>query len=315
VSGSDSGHIPVLLNDVLQSIAPKRGDCFVDATAGRGGHASAIAAAINPGRILLLDRDKENLAYAESCVRAAAPDSQVDAIHSDFRNIAEIAKKQGICANILLADLGISSNQLDQAERGFGFQKDGPLDMRLDRSSPYSAADIVRDLSESDIADMIFNLGEDPFARLIARKIAQSRAQAPIITTAHLARLVREAYGSRARDSRLHPATRTFMAFRIAVNDELKALEDLLKSIASAIRSTSVGWLSSEARVAVISFHSLEDRQVKRTFVSLADEGLVQRVNRKPLIAGDPEIADNSRARSAKLRTVSRIAQQSQFSQ
>ena len=315
MSESGSGHIPVLLDEVLQSIAPVRGDCVIDATAGRGGHASAIAAAINPGRILLVDRDQDNLAYAAARVRAAAPDSQVEAVHGDFRNVAEIAVKHGIRANILLADLGISSNQLDQPERGFGFQKDGPLDMRLDRASPYSAADIIRDLSESDIADLIFNLGEDPFARLIARKVAQSRSQAPIVTTAHLARLVREAYGSRARDSRLHPATRTFMAFRIAVNDELKALEDLLKSIASAIRSTSVGWLSSEARVAVISFHSLEDRQVKRTFVSLADEGLVQRVNRKPLIAGDSEIADNSRARSAKLRTVSRIAQQSQFSQ
>jgi len=304
VSDIVCGHIPVLLSQVLHSTSPQRGDFLIDATAGRGGHASAIAAAINPGRVLLLDRDADNLAYALARVRDAAPDSQVDGVHSDFRHVADIAKKQGIRANILLADLGISSNQLDQPQRGFGFQQDGPLDMRLDRASPYSAADLIANLSESDIADIIFTLGEDPFARLIARKVAQSRAQAPIITTAHLARLVREAYGSRARDSRLHPATRTFMAFRIAVNDELKALEDLLKSVASAIRSTSDGWLSSDARVAVISFHSLEDRQVKRSFASLADEGFVQRLNRKPVIADDSEIAANPRARSAKLRTI-----------
>lgn len=304
MTGSDSGHTPVLLREVLESLSPKVGDCFIDATAGRGGHASAIAAMIDPGRILLLDRDADNLAYAQARVRAAAPNSVVEAVHADFRTVAETAKKMGVCANLVLADLGISSNQLDEPSRGFGFQGDGPLDMRLDRSNPYSAADLIRDLSESDIADMIFNLGEDPFARLIARKVAQSREQAPIVTTAHLARLVREAYGSRARDSRLHPATRTFMALRIAVNDELRALESLLKSVASAIRSSDGGWLSRDARVAVISFHSLEDRQVKRTFVDLADTGRVHRVNRKPLIADDAEIAGNSRARSAKLRTI-----------
>ncbi|MSQ90296.1 MAG: 16S rRNA (cytosine(1402)-N(4))-methyltransferase RsmH [Phycisphaerales bacterium] len=288
----------------MRSLAPMRGGCLIDATAGRGGHAAAIAAAINPGRVLLLDRDSDNLAFAAARVRESAPDSQVEAVHGDFRNLAEIATKQGICADMVLADLGISSNQLDQPDRGFGFQKDGALDMRLDRSAPYSAADLIAQLSESDIADLIFQLGEDPFARIIARKVAQSRMQAPILTTAHLARLVREAYGSRARDSRLHPATRTFMAFRIAVNDELRGLEALLKSVACAIRSTDGGWLSTDARVAVISFHSLEDRQVKQTFVSLADEGLVQRVNRKPVVAGDSEIARNPRARSAKLRTI-----------
>ena len=304
MSADDVGHIPVLLDEVVQSLAPVRGECCIDATAGRGGHASAIAARINPGRMLLIDRDRDNLAYASARVRDAAPQTRVDAVHGDFRNVAEIARNQGMCADLLLADLGLSSNQLDRADRGFGFQQDGPLDMRLDQSAPNTAADLIATLSESDIADVIFQLGEDPFARLIARKVAQSRSQAPILTTAHLARLVREAYGSRARASRLHPATRTFMALRIAVNDELRGLEALLKSVASAARSMDGGWLSPAARVAVISFHSLEDRQVKRTFVSLADEGLARRVNRKPLIAGDREISRNSRARSAKLRTI-----------
>lgn len=307
MSSADSGHIPVLLDEVLASLAPQRGDVFIDATAGRGGHASAIAAAINPGRILLLDRDAGNLQFALARVREAAPQSQVEGVHSDFRSVADTARKLSVSADIVLADLGISSTQLDDAHRGFGFQQDGPLDMRLDQSSAYSAADLIRDLRESDIADLIYNFGEDPFARLIARKVAQTRTHEPILTTAHLARLVREAYGSRARASRLHPATRTFMALRIAVNDELRALEDFLKSVAQAVRSTGDGWLSRSARVAVISFHSLEDRQVKRTFATLADEGLVERVNRKPLVAGDSEVASNTRSRSAKLRTVGRI--------
>ncbi len=299
------------MSEVLESLAPQRGETFIDATAGRGGHASAIAAAINPGRVLLLDRDAGNLQYALDRVREAAPDSQIDGVHGDFRSLAEISRKQSICADLVLADLGISSTQLDDAHRGFGFQQDGPLDMRLDQSCAYSAADLIRDLRESDIADLIYNFGEDPFARLIARKVAQTRTHEPILTTAHLARLVREAYGSRARASRLHPATRTFMALRIAVNDELRALEDFLKSVAHAVRSTGDGWLSRKARVAVISFHSLEDRQVKRTFATLDDEGLVTRVNRKPLIAGDCEVASNTRSRSAKLRTVQRIARKS----
>ncbi|MSR69569.1 MAG: 16S rRNA (cytosine(1402)-N(4))-methyltransferase RsmH [Phycisphaerales bacterium] len=311
MSASDSGHLPVLLEEVLESLAPRRGDVFIDATAGRGGHASAIAAAINPGRILLLDRDADNLRFALARVREIAPESQVDGVHCDFRTVAEIARKQGVSADIVLADLGISSNQLDDAHRGFAFQQDGPLDMRLDQSSAYSAADLIRDLRESDIADLIYNFGEDPFARLIARKVAQTRTHEPILTTAHLARLVREAYGSRARASRLHPATRTFMALRIAVNDELRALEDFLRSIAQAVRSTGDGWISSRARVAVISFHSLEDRQVKRTFAALADEGVVERVNRKPVVAGDSEVARNPRSRSAKLRTVVRLARKS----
>lgn len=304
---SESGHEPVLLAEVLASLSPQRGQSFIDATAGRGGHASAIAAALNPGRVLLLDRDAANLQFALARVRAAAPESRVDAIHGDFRSISEIAQKQGISADLVLADLGVSSNQLDQAQRGFGFRHDGPLDMRLDQSAVYTAADLIRELCESDIADLIYNFGEDPFARLIARKVAQTRTHEPILTTAHLARLVREAYGSRARASRLHPATRTFMALRIAVNDELRALEEFLKSVAAAFRTTGEGWLSRSARVAVISFHSLEDRQVKRSFATLVDEGLVARVARKPQVASDSEVARNSRSRSAKLRSVSRI--------
>lgn len=301
---SEAGHVPVLMEEVIASLAPARGESVIDATAGRGGHASELASRIEPGRIMLLDRDPDNLAYAAERVRQAAPATEVLAVQGDFRFAEETARKHGFLANMLLADLGVSSNQLDVGARGFGFQFDGPLDMRLDPSAPVTAADMIRDLSETELADVIFHLGEDPYARRIARKVAQSREQAPILTTAHLARLVREAYGSRARDSRLHPATRTFMALRIAVNDELGALEGLLRSVASAARTRGGGWLSKDARVAVISFHSLEDRLVKRTCATLADEGFVQRVNRKPIVAGDAEVASNARARSAKLRTI-----------
>jgi 16S rRNA (cytosine1402-N4)-methyltransferase len=225
--------------------------------------------------------------------------------HANFCDIGLIAARNGIVADALLADLGVASTHLDEPLRGFGFQHDGPLDMRLDPSSSRTAADLIRDASEAELADIIFHLGEEPFARRIARKVAQVRESEPIKTTAQLARLVREAYGSRARASRLHPATRTFMALRIAVNDELGALEALLLAIASAARARGSGWLALGARVAIISFHSLEDRQVKRMFAALSDEGVVKRLSRKPLIADDPEVARNPRARSAKLRTIS----------
>jgi len=298
------GHEPVLLTSVMKLTAPQRGDCVMDMTAGRGGHASAFAAAVDPGVVLLFDRDADNLQHAVERTRTVAPNSRIEGVHADFRSAATVIAQLGLRADVLLADLGVSSNQLDTPERGFSFHDDGPLDMRLDRSRSVTAADLVRDLSESDIASLIATLGEDPFSRAIARKIAQSRATEPITTTAHLARLVREAYGSRARFSRLHPATRTFMALRIAVNDELRALEELLGSITSAAQARGTGWLSGEARVAIISFHSLEDRQVKRSFAALVDAALAHRLTRRPEVASDTEVEANPRARSAKLRAI-----------
>ena len=304
----NTGHTPVLREEVLAALEPQPGETFVDATAGRGGHACAVAQRMARGRVVLFDRDGGNLAFAQSRVQIAAPECEVIALHRDFRFAESECRARGIVADMFLADLGVSSNQLDVAERGFGLQQDGPLDMRLDPSTPQSATDLIRDLSETELADVIFHLGEDPYARRIARKVVQSRAGEPIITTAHLARLVCEAYGSRARASRLHPATRTFMALRIAVNDELGALGDLLKSVASAARSHGGGWLNGKARVAVISFHSLEDRQVKRMFAALADDQVVQRRTRKPEVASDTEVAANPRARSARLRSLSLIS-------
>ena len=305
MSEGAAGHEPVMLHETLDALAIREGSTVIDATVGRGGHSEAIARRLGGGRLVLLDRDRGNLEYASARVRAAAPACEVMAHHANFCDIGLITARNGIVADALLADLGVASTHLDESLRGFGFQHDGPLDMRLDPSSSRTAADLIRDASEAELADIIFHLGEEPFARRIARKVAQVRESEPIKTTAQLARLVREAYGSRARASRLHPATRTFMALRIAVNDELGALEALLLAIASAARARGSGWLALGARVAIISFHSLEDRQVKRMFAALSDEGVVKRLSRKPLIADDPEVARNPRARSAKLRTIS----------
>ena len=305
MSEGAAGHEPVMLHETLDALAIREGSTVIDATVGRGGHSEAIARRLGGGRLVLLDRDRGNLEYASARVRAAAPACEVMAHHANFCDIGLIAARNGIVADALLADLGVASTHLDEPLRGFGFQHDGPLDMRLDPSSSRTAADMIRDASEAELADIIFHLGEEPFARRIARKVAQVRESEPIKTTAQLARLVREAYGSRARASRLHPATRTFMALRIAVNDELGALEALLLAIASAARARGSGWLALGARVAIISFHSLEDRQVKRMFAALSDEGVVKRLSRKPLIADDSEVARNPRARSAKLRTIS----------
>ena len=193
---------------------------------------------------------------------------------------------------------------MHEARRGFSFQADGPLDMRYDPDGPVTAADLLRSCTEAELADLIRRYGEEPLAPKIARKLVQTRKDQPIQTTAQLVQVVQEAYGSRrARKSRLHPATRTFMALRIAVNDELAALEALMDQVIDgAAKVGEGGWLNSGARVAVISFHSLEDRIVKRAFVRLAEGGLGTRLTKRPITAGADEVAANPRARSAKLR-------------
>jgi len=218
-------------------------------------------------------------------------------------------RKVGARADVVLADLGFSSTQVDDASRGLSFQENGPLDMRLDQSRGPTAADLIRTLPERELADLIHRLGEEPLARRIARILAQQRRVESIDTTATLARLVREAYGSRARTSRIDPATRTFMALRIAVNDELNALRVFLEAIDREARRLASngpgdGWLNSGARVGFISFHSLEDREVKQAFRSLVRDGLAEDRTRKVVVADDDEVASNPRARSAKLRVI-----------
>jgi 16S rRNA (cytosine1402-N4)-methyltransferase len=229
------------------------------------------------------------------------------AVHGSFVSVGRELEARGLSANMVLADLGFASTQVDDAERGLSFMRDGPLDMRLDSSAGMTAAELLATAGERDLADLISRFGEEPLARRIAAKIVASRAVAPIKTTAQLAELVRESYGSRAHASRMHPATKTFQALRIAVNDEMGALDALLDSIQRAAERTHDGrpsWLAPGARIAIIGFHSLEDRLVKQAFADLRKSGLASEILSGAVVATDNEAAVNPRARSAKLRAV-----------
>jgi len=303
----ESGHVPVLLRETLETLSARPGDVYVDLTAGRGGHAVAVARHLGPqGRVVLFDLDASNLAYASDRVRREVGLDPV-AIQGSFVSAPRELSARGISADLVLADLGFASTQVDDPSRGLSFMRDGPLDMRLDPTSVVTARDIVNGSSERELADILFRFGDEPLARKIARKITEVRAVAPINTTAQLADLVRDAYGSRARTSRMHPATKAFMAIRIAVNDELGALDALLGSMRSAalrVHEGSPSWLSRGARVSVIGFHSLEDRLVKRCFAAMQRDGLCTEITNGALVSSDTESAVNPRARSAKLRAV-----------
>jgi 16S rRNA (cytosine1402-N4)-methyltransferase len=299
-----SGHLPVLLDTVLDLLSPRPGETAVDLTAGRGGHAEALARRVAlGGRILLCDLDAGNLAFASERVRAV-PGTELASMHGSFARADCEATRLGWRADVVLADLGFASTQMDDPARGFSFQADGPLDMRLDPTRGESAADLLARIREPELADAIFELGEDPFSRRIARTIVERRTRAPLRTTQELASAVVAAYGARARDSRMHPATRTFMALRILVNDELGALRTLLAALEQGGREAAAGsgWLRPGCRAGIISFHSLEDRLVKHAMADWERAGLGERVTRKPAEASDVELATNRRARSAKFR-------------
>lgn len=293
------GHVPVLLDEVLRSLDPQPGETYLDCTAGAGGHAAAIASRLGPsGRVILLDVDPANLAAAASRLREVQDAPQVEAIQANFALAESVVRRLGVQVNLLLADLGVASTQLDDPGRGLSFMHPGPLDMRLDPTLTGTAADLVNALPERRLATLIADLGEEPMARRIAARVAEARAHRPITTTEGLAELVREAYGSRAKSSRNHPATRTFMALRIAVNDELGALDRLLESIGRD------GWLAPGGRAAIISFHSLEDRRVKHAFRALARSDRAEELTRKPVEPAPEEARKNPRSRSAKLRVL-----------
>lgn len=307
MTGMDAaaGHVPVLRESVIRTLSPSPGEAAFDLTAGRGGHAEDLARHVAPGgRLLVCDLDRGNLDHAAARA-AAVPGVTVHAFHGNFAVADREAARLGLAADCVLADLGFASTQMDDPARGFSFQADGPLDMRLDRSRGESAAELLARLPERDLADAIFRLGEDPFARRIARAVAERRTRMPIATTAELAAAVVAAYGSRARESRMHPATRTFMALRILVNDELGALAGLLASLEAGGRRAAQaepGWIRPGCRAGVISFHSLEDRMVKQAMAAWEAAGLGERVTRKPVEPTEAEVAANRRARSAKLR-------------
>lgn len=291
-----TGHVPVLREEVLALLQPRPGGHYLDATVGLGGHAEAILRASAPsGTLLGVDRDGEALALARQRLAPFGP--RVSLIPGRYEELADLPGI-GKAYDGILFDLGASSLQLDSAERGFSFGREGSLDMRMDRSTGQTAADLVNRLSERDLADLIFRWGEERWSRRIARAIVTGRQQAPIRTTTELASIVAGAIPRRAWPRHIHPATRTFQALRIVVNDELTGLGPALEA--------AVGLVRPGGRVAAISFHSLEDRIVKQTWRRLESSRQARVLTKRPLTPGEAEVAGNPRARSAKLRAVER---------
>jgi 16S rRNA (cytosine1402-N4)-methyltransferase len=305
-----ASHIPVLLDEVLRELNPHPGQRFIDATLGAGGHAEAILQAIAPdGQVLALDADPVALNSARQ--RLAPYNDRAHLVNANFAQLATIARSYDfVPVHGVLLDLGLSSMQLSAAERGFSFQSEGPLDMRYDPSGPITAADLVNSLSQSELADLLYRFGEERRSRGIARAIVAAR---PIHSTQELADVVARAVGGR-RGAKIHPATRTFQALRIAVNDELGALSSALSE------ATTI--LAPGGRLAVISFHSLEDRIVKNFFIQESKDCIcppeqptctcghratLRIITRKPIIASSDETRVNPRARSAKLRVAERM--------
>ena len=292
-------HVPVMRADVVRALAPERGGLFVDCTLGLGGHAAAVLEA-GAGRLIGVDRDAEALAVARE--RLAPWAGQVELVHANYREIGRVLDERGIGGvDGIVADLGVSSLQFDGEGRGFSFQRDEPLDMRMDRSTGPTAADLLSELREEDLANLIYQFGEDRYSRRIARAIVDARRMGPVQTTGRLAALVRRAVPRRGY-SPIHPATRTFQALRIAVNGELEGLDEFVDQ---ACRRLAPG-----GRLVVLAFHSLEDRVVKHTLRRLAaSEGESFRLlSRRATQPTDDEVAANPRARSAKLRAVERVA-------
>lgn len=318
----DFAHESVLAAEVLAGLSPQKDRLYIDGTLGGAGHSSAIAS--TGARLIGIDRDPAALAAATARLTAAGyppggDDAQVRLIHGEFGSVREILAGLGIdkVTGGILLDLGVSSPQLDHADRGFSFMKDGPLDMRMDPTKGPTALDLIRDTDVDDLASIISDLGEERYAKRIARLIKEALAEDRINTTLDLARVVAQGIPVvEQRKSKIHPATRTFQGLRIAVNGELDQLERFLADFPDL--------LAPGARCAIISFHSLEDRLVKNVFRDLtwtsslppklaADAGervepVVELISRKAIVATDEEIARNPRARSARLRICERTA-------
>jgi 16S rRNA (cytosine1402-N4)-methyltransferase len=315
-SGASPAHEPVLAEEAVELLGCKPGSVVVDATVGGGGHAERILGRVGEtGRLIGIDGDTEAIERVRGRIGSHPA---VTLAHDNFRNLAEILKRLGIeRIDAVLFDVGLSSFQIEDARRGFSFMKEGPLDMRMDRSSGKTAAEIVNAYSEKQLAEIIKRYGEEPNARRIARALVRERSQNPILTTTRLADIVRGCAlsGSRAR---LDPATRTFQALRIEVNSELESLAEALNEGIAALRPGG--------RVCVISFHSLEDRIVKQTFARAARgcicpaefpkcvcgrQPILRILTPKPIRPSSAEIERNPRSRSARLRAAEKIAMES----
>ncbi len=307
-------HRPVLLDECLEALHIRPDGTYIDGTAGGAGHSSAIASRLGEnGRLLALDQDETAVAVATA--RLSEYGSRARVIRSNFCELGSVCELLGIGRiDGLLLDLGVSSHQLDTAERGFSYQADAPLDMRMDIRNPLTAKKIVNEYSEEELKRILFEYGEERFSSRIASNIIREREKAPIETTGELAEIIKRSIPSAARDGGHHPAKRSFQALRIEVNAELDV-------IAPAIRS-AVRLLAPGGRVAIITFHSLEDRIVKQTFSELAQgctcprdfpvcvcgkHPSVRVISRKPILPSAAELAVNPRARSAKLRVAEKL--------
>lgn len=295
-----SGHDPVLLAETLWALGPRQGQTVVDCTVGRAGHSLALAERLGrTGLLIGLDVDPANLDYARA--RLAAAPCRVRLFHANFSELGDVLAEMGLdSVDAVLADLGISTNQLFDQHYGLSFSQDMPLDMRLDPRLDRTAADIVNTWGEKDLANLLFELAQERNSRRIARKIIEARRVSPMTNTGRLADVVRSAARRRGgAPEKIDPATRTFLALRMAVNGELENLQSLLGALPARLRPGG--------RAAVIAFQSMEDRLVKQAFRAAQQSGLVEILTRKPIVPGDSELSANPRSRSAKLRAIRRL--------
>ncbi len=293
----EHGHEPVMVGEVLAALVPAAGQVVMDCTAGRGGHALEIAKRLSPGGMLVaLDVDPENLKYARKRLEdAAIAEVQIRTFHANFGEAVEVLEALGIAGvDGLLADFGVSTNQLLDAKHGLSFNAEAPLDMRLDPRVKKKASDLLAEWDEKQIADALFEYAQERFSYKIARKIVQTRATEPIRTTGQLARLVRSVVP--AKWGQIDPATRTFQALRMAVNLELESLQDFLASVPQLLKPGG--------RASFLSFHSGEDRLVKQAVKGWEEAGRCEPLTKKPLEPSEMEMNRNPRSRSAKLRSV-----------
>ena len=309
----DYGHVPVLLHECLDALALRPDGVYVDGTLGRAGHSLEIAKRLTTGRLIGIDRDETAITAAEE--RLADYMDRVTLVHSNFDRVGEILDELGLDgADGMLFDLGVSSPQLDEAERGFSYMQDAPLDMRMDRGAPLTARDVINDWSYEELRRILYEYGEERYAPVIARHICRSREQASIERTGELVDIIKSAMPPQALREKQHPAKRSFQALRIAVNGELDALPSMLEA--------AVSHLHTGGRLAVISFHSLEDRIIKKSLQDMATgctcppnfpvcvcgkKPRIRLVSRKPIVAGEAELERNPRSRSAKLRVAEKV--------
>lgn len=309
----DYGHVPVLLHECLDALALRPDGVYVDGTLGRAGHSLEIAKRLTTGRLIGIDRDETAITAAEE--RLADYMDRVTLVHSNFDRVGEILDELGLDgADGMLFDLGVSSPQLDEAERGFSYMQDAPLDMRMDRGAPLTARDVINDWSYEELRRILYEYGEERYAPVIARHICRAREQAPIERTGELVDIIKSAMPPQALREKQHPAKRSFQALRIAVNGELDALPPMLEA--------AVSHLHTGGRLAVISFHSLEDRIIKKSLQDMATgctcppnfpvcvcgkKPRIRLVSRKPIVAGEAELERNPRSRSAKLRVAEKV--------